>query len=140
MSTGAAMHRAVAGSILAGLLGGPAAAGCLSYEPAVVTLSGTVSIQKAYGPPGFGEDPAHDAREDFPLLTLDHPVCVNANPADPTTENEASVVGLQLVYDLGARFDRRILRQHVNVTGKLMHQMTGHHHTKVLLQVENVRS
>jgi hypothetical protein len=43
---------------------------CAKYEPAVVTLKGVVNIVQAYGPPNFGEDPAHDAKEPFGV----HPV------------------------------------------------------------------
>jgi hypothetical protein len=28
-------------------------------------------LKPAYGPPGFGEDPKHDAREDYLALTLE---------------------------------------------------------------------
>jgi hypothetical protein len=44
---------------------------CMQYEPVTVTIQGSVSLKPAYGPPGFGEDPRHDAREDDLALTLD---------------------------------------------------------------------
>ena len=42
---------------------------CLDYEPAMISIEGSVSLKAAYGPPGFGEDPKHDAREDYLVLT-----------------------------------------------------------------------
>jgi hypothetical protein len=54
------------------LVSSAASAGeCLGYEPGIVTIQGHVSLKPAYGPPGFGEDPKHDAREDYLALTLE---------------------------------------------------------------------
>src|SRR5690242_15260100 len=64
------------------------AAGCLDYEPATVTVERSVSLKPAYGPPGFGEDPQHDAREDYLALTLDTPACTTASP-EPGTDDVA---------------------------------------------------
>jgi hypothetical protein len=46
---------------------------CLDYEPAILTIQGSASLKPAYGSPGFGEDPKHDAREDYLALVLDMP-------------------------------------------------------------------
>ena len=64
------------------------AASCLDYEPTAVTIQGSVSLVRAYGPPGFGEDLKHDFREDYLALSLDPPVCTNSTPyTDNVDEN-----------------------------------------------------
>ena len=118
------------------LAGSATAAPCLSYDPAVVTLSGTVGRVMAYGPPGFGEDKRHDAKEPFFELRLPQPACtVQGGELDPA---EDRITELQLVF---MQADRPALHagQGATVTGKLFHSFTGHHHTTVLLEVGSIR-
>jgi|SRR5580704_17561300 hypothetical protein len=107
---------------------------CLKYEPTRVVLSGTISTKLAYGPPGYGEDPAHDARERYLNLTLDNPICVDSgvSPNDDSERNERS---LQMVFFDDHSFQSKWMGQHVAVTGTLFHAISGHHHTKVLIIV-----
>jgi len=116
-----------------------AAESCLSYCPTAVSLPGTVRIAKAYGPPGYGEDPKHDAKEDYPQLVLDKPVCVTGNlDDDPEAEGEQDVRNIQLVFP-ARPFDHALLGKPVMATGKLFHQVTGHHHTRILMTVDSIR-
>jgi len=94
---GATLH--VSSAVLAGE--------CLDYEPVLVTIRGNVSLMPAYGPPGFGEDPEHDAREDYLVLTLNQPTCIKAS-LNPLTENvaEADVKAVQLVFRNAESFDK----------------------------------
>ena len=114
---------------------------CLDYEPALVTIKGSVSLKPAYGPPGFGEDPKHDAREDYLALTLDAPVCVKASP-EPDTDNvaETEIKAMQLVFRDGKTFKqaKQWIGKRISVTGGLYHMFTGHHHTTVLLKVKEI--
>jgi hypothetical protein len=114
---------------------------CLDYEPAMVTIQGSVSLKPAYGPPGFGEDPKHDAREDYLALTLDTPVCMAASPK-PQTEDvaETDIRTMQLVFRNGEAFQqaKRWIGKQTSVTGGLYHGFAGHHHTTVLLEVKEI--
>ena len=105
-------------------------AGCLAYEPQTVTLTGSVQRVMAYGPPNFGENPRTDAKEPYLALTLPTPVCVQGDPAQD--DPEADVRVLQIAF-VSIPFDRTIAGSKVRITGTLMHQMTGHHHTRVLI-------
>ena len=111
---------------------------CLEYEPALVTLKGVVSLKPAYGPPGYGEDPKHDAREDYLALTLDAPVCMRAN-SELHTEDvaETEIKAIQLVFRNGEAFRqaKRWIGMRISVAGSLYHGYTGHHHTTVLLKL-----
>jgi hypothetical protein len=112
---------------------------CLQYEPVTVAIRGSVSLISAYGPPGFGEDPWHDAREDYLALTFDTPVCVTAS-SKPQTEDvaEGDIKTVQLVFRNSEAFQgaKHWIGKKVSVTGSLYHGFTGHHHTTVLLKVD----
>ena len=111
------------------------AAPCVSYEPEIVTLDGTVHEAIGYGPPGYGETPRIDARERYQSLTLDAALCVLQGD-DDLKEEERGVRQVQIVTETG----RPIARdgQHVVLTGTLFHGFNGHHHTKVLVQAAKV--
>ena len=71
---------------------------CLEYEPKVVTLSGTITRHLEYGPPNYGEDPAHDDKEIYWYLDLDKSICVSGKNEDsPEMEGENGVRQLQIV-------------------------------------------
>jgi len=118
---------------------GPASAH-FRYEPAIVELSGTVSMQEAFGPPGYGETPAQDRREKYLLLTLDTPICVTGDPASAANaQGESNVKAVQMVYGVNHPFQQEWVNRHVSVTGTLSHAVTGHHRTPVLVQVTATR-
>jgi len=113
---------------------------CLSYEPAQVQLSGKVSKKEAFGPPGYGDDPAHDSRETYLVLALTAPICVTGDPKSPiNNESESDVRELQLVYPPGQSLNPAWLDHNISVSGTLFHATTGHHRTKVLIQVTKTR-
>jgi hypothetical protein len=114
------------------------AAGCLPYEPATVTVTGKGQMALGYGPPGFGEDPAHDAKERYVLFTVDHPFCVSGGKPDLIDEDVASVRRMQLVFEAGQHFDAQLIGQVVAVSGQLFHRISGGH-TDVMIKVAAVR-
>ena len=116
------------------VLTGSASAACLPYEPAKVTLTGAVHRVKAFGAPGFGENPRTDAREDYDSLRLDQPICTigAAGGDDP----HSGVKEMQLVF-LGSHAAVPLGRP-VAISGSLFAQQTGHHHTEVLITVDRM--
>lgn len=114
------------------LLAVNASAGCLDYgQRHQATLTGIAYARVDPGPPGYGEDPKHDAKERHFYLKLDRPVCVNAG-----AEGEDAVSNIremQLVYFVRLPLERTWLGKHVAVSGWLMARASGHHWTKVLL-------
>ena len=110
------------------------AAECLRYEPATVMLPGIVSLRNGFGPPGFGEDPAHDSKESWYVITLDSPICVRASPNDLLNgEAESDVMEMQIVLRDGFSSYRDWIGKHVAITGTLFHAITAHHRTAVLV-------
>ena len=110
---------------------------CLKYEPSVVHLRGRIVERWDYGPPGYGEDPKHDSREDFLVLKLEKPICVDGALGDDfNSESEADVPELMMVPPQGPRLPRR----RALVTGTLFHAITAHHRTRVLIEVTGAQS
>jgi Domain of unknown function (DUF4431) len=130
----------LAAVVVVTLYSGPSAATdrtCLDYGPAVVTLTGTITRHVEYGPPGYGEDPIHDARQRYWYLDLDDPICVNGkNDASPEAEGEKDVRKLQIVYANGYPKGGDWINHRASITGTLFHAITGHHHTAVLITAE----
>lgn len=112
---------------------------CLNYEPDVVTLTGIIKVRTVPGPPNFESVAKGDAREVIWLVQLTKPICVSAK-GDAEAEN--NVTDLQLVFPEGQKQYneyRSLKGRRVSITGTLFHAETGHHHTKVLLTVTNIR-
>ncbi|HKR01422.1 MAG TPA: DUF4431 domain-containing protein [Pyrinomonadaceae bacterium] len=114
---------------------------CLSYDPAVERLTGTLLKKTFPGPPNYESVRKGDRPETFRILHLDSPVCVTGN-TDDVNEPERNVTDVQLVLDEGqyAEIQRMTGRRiHVVVSGKLFHAHTGHHRTSVLLMVSSIK-
>jgi hypothetical protein len=108
---------------------------CLEYGPAIVSLTGTIVSQMQYGPPNYGEDPAHDAKEVYWYLQLDDPVCVNGRKDhSEEMQGEQNVRKVQIVYLTGYPKGGNWINKRASITGTLFHAITGHHHTKVLIE------
>jgi len=121
-------------------LGGSARAQCVKYEPETVTLTGRLSAHVFPGPPNYESIKRGDRKEKAIILTLAAPICVEGSD-DPTDTPEHNVRELQLLINKPADwkiFDGR-LGKRVTVTGDLFHATTGHHRTKVLFDVKDVR-
>lgn len=111
----------------------------LSYEPAVVAVTGRISKHIFPGPPNFESVRRGDAPETTWVLHLARPICIKRGQ-DETNEAEQGVTDLQLALEPAeyTRY-RNLLNQVVVVRGKLFHSHTGHHHTKVLLDVNDMK-
>ncbi len=110
---------------------------CLKYGPVRVQLSGTVTLKIFFGPPGYGEDPAHDMKETQGFLILDRPVCVDKGP-ESLDESESNQTEITLVPPKGVNW-AHYSGTRVIVDGTLFHQHTGHHRTKLLMTVITVK-
>jgi hypothetical protein len=116
-------------------------AGCLSYDPATVELTGTISRKTFPGPPNYESVRRGDKPETFWILHLERPACVTGN-TDEMNEPERNLTDLQLVldgklYTQVRKFTGRRIR--VVATGTLFHAHTAHHRTRVLLMVKNIK-
>ena len=112
-------------------------AGCKSYEPMVVELSGTLLRKTFAGPPNYHDIHKGDESETFWVLKLDFPICVDQDPADPDlnpAQKKIRTVQLLLNKEADERA-RSLSGKRVQTAGTLFGAHTGHHHTPVVLTV-----
>jgi hypothetical protein len=114
---------------------------CLSYEPTVVKLAGTI-ISKIYpGPPEYESIRKGDEPETYWLLVLPQPACVTRDDTQRYSySSQEGVRQIQLVFKDEGMYKtyRSLLGKHVLATGTLFGANTIHHKTPVLLWVQNL--
>lgn len=118
----------------------------LHYSTEVATLTGRLVYKTFYGPPNYGETPKSDSRETQPILILDSKVLVTAKGNNEGDDRPDELVReITLVAEPSNDVTERVLagkrfsRKRVVVEGSLFHAETGHHHTKVLMEVYTVK-
>src|SRR5689334_22586819 len=109
---------------------------CFRYEPDTVRISGMLTRHMDYGAPGFGEDAKRDQKEVGFYLDLPTAICMSPG-ADDIDVAKTGIRQIQLVLRDQADLDRLrpFLGKKVAIRGTLFGEMTGHHHTPVLLSV-----
>jgi hypothetical protein len=113
---------------------------CLEYGPAIVTLTGTIVRQMEYGPPNYGEDPAHDAKEVYWYLELHDPICVGGKKDhSEEMDEEKNIRKIQIVYPNGYPKGDHWINHRAAIAGTLFDAVSGHHHTKVLIEARDTR-
>lgn len=114
---------------------------CLSYEPMKVKLTGTM-VEKVFpGPPEFESVEKGDEVQLALVLKLKKPVCVKGDLVDETNaETEKNVRNIHLVIH-GGKYEhyKRYVKELVIAEGTLFHAHTGHHRTKVLMEVISIK-
>jgi hypothetical protein len=114
------------------------AADTYKFEPSVVTLVGKLVKKEFHGPPGYGEDPKHDKKENASILLLNHPIKVVAEKSDQFNETRDNVKEIQLINVKRIALSQ-FFHKNVKVTGKLSSAITGHHHTDVLIEINDIQ-
>ena len=108
----------------------------LTFEPDVVTLSGRLERAGFPGPPGYGETPDVDAREEAFILVCDRVFDVRGGrDGGPNT---ATVQGVRRVQVVSQPALRALIGKRVTVRGSLFAAITAHHHTAVLITASSV--
>ena len=97
-----------------------------------------------YGPPGFGETPAQDAREKPLILELERAITVqpaeNADAKNDTCLNtfrHVREVQLFFVHSLGTQ-GSKLLGKSVTATGKLDEAAAPSEHTDVTMEIDSI--
>jgi hypothetical protein len=112
----------------------------LHYWPERVTLTGNLVYRTFYGPPNYGEKPKTDSKETQSILLLDSAVDVIAVKQDILSETELGVKRVTLVFGKSTPHPVTFyLKRRVTVEGTLIHAHTGHHHTKILIDVSSIK-
>ncbi len=111
---------------------GNAFSACKTYDTEGITLKGKVELKTFFGPPNYGENPETDAKEVQALLKLDMPLCTIESVDEQAEKNQ----NLVTLIPLGNFSLKKFSGQHVSVTGSLIHSISGHHHTPVLIDLK----
>jgi hypothetical protein len=117
---------------------GPAitSAACLPYGPTEVTLVGVVKFRTFAGPPNYESIASGDRAERTALLELKQAICVRSKAPDliNVPRNKVKVVQLVLTPKVNVKEG-----QAISVTGTLFGSHTGHHRTRVLIEVRTAK-
>lgn len=113
---------------------------CLSYQ-GKIALKGEISRKTFAGAPNFESIAEGDQPETYWILHLAAPICVSGDESVPGGENaENNVSDIQLGLDEKQYAQYKdSLGKPVFVEGTLSHAFTGHHHTDILLKVEEIK-
>lgn len=89
-----------------------------------------------YGPPGWGEYPKTDPKEEYFVLVLAHPINMKGDTLDPEDTEEKDVKEVQIIgvvdeTDLKTLDD--LVGCNVSVTGHLYHRSAPGDRTRVVL-------
>ena len=117
--------------------------GLLSYTPAVVELSGLLSVQPEFGPPNFGATPEIDAKLNVPMLLLAQPIGVRGDADDElNSETVTGILKIQLSFMTSAAQESYplLIGKRVVMTGTLSAASLGTHYTPVVMDVTTVRA
>jgi hypothetical protein len=111
-----------------------------------VELVGTLDLQTFPGPPGYESIQNGDDVERHFYLKLDLALAVLPDPKikdiqDAAEEKNVKIIQLSIGEDekLWAKFRKAGIGAHVAITGNLFHRFTGHHHSRVLMTVQNIK-
>lgn len=115
------------------------------YEPEVVELRGTLEIQTFPGPPNYESIKDGDKTETSWYLRL--PNTIDVLPTDPKSLNNSEVERNVKILQLAIGFNNSVWRKldfiskgtSASVRGTLYHRSNGHHHSRVLLSVDQLR-
>ena len=114
---------------------------CLNYGPQKVQLEGQLYRKSFPGPPNYTDVKERDKEENFWLIKASKGFCVNDN-GDDWAGKLVNQTDIQLVImpELIDWYETKksLLGQKVMVTGTLFPQMSGHHKTEVLINVESL--
>jgi hypothetical protein len=107
------------------------------FTPPPTSVEGTVFTDCAYGQTGYGEDPAHDAKEFFDVLVLDTPISVLCTVTDgnPCEKNVRMLqIAPEVTLERPPANENQVTGRRVRLTvSSYSPRITGHHHTRVHL-------
>jgi hypothetical protein len=118
----------------------------LTYGPSVVELTGTLDLQTFPGPPSYESIAGGDEIERHFYLKLDQPIDVlvrgqNAGIENAEEERNVKIVQLSVSEEkLWARFRKIGEGGRVKLLGTLFHRFNGHHHSRVLMIVNDMQA
>mgnify|MGYP001599370499 CR=1 FL=1 len=110
------------------------------FEPEVVEIIGTLEIQTFAGPPNYENISQGDRIEKGWYLRLNEAITVeeSKNDVDPNAETEKNVRIMQLAIGNDGIWKKLVIGKKIKAKGHFYHKLTGHHHSRILLWVDEV--
>lgn len=112
------------------------------YEPEVVSLTGVVKVLTFPGPPNYEDIKKGDRAETCGYLTLTQLVDVKIPKTSQNIQNvlERNIKVIQLVIDGDDQKKWKKIKtgNYIYVRGTLYHAFTGHHHSKILMIIQEI--
>ncbi len=120
---------------------------CLNYGP-TVSLTGTLTSHVFPGPPNYESIKRGDSKETAIILKLDASMCTTDDGLNGFNVSVANIREMQLaiynddkkINDQEWKVVHERIGKRVVVTGTLYGAHTGHHRTKVLIDVSHIDS
>ena len=129
-------------ALLIGFSTSASAQECLEYGP-TVSLTGTLRSKVFPGPPEYVSIKRGDRAETAMIVKLAAPICTTSKQEKPDDLSipETDVRDVQLVLTTPAHWKaaKSRLGKSIVVSGTLYHAHTGHHRTKVLMMVSELK-
>lgn len=118
----------------------PQEEGWLSYFPSVVRLRGKLTTVTKYGKPTYGENPDKDEKLEVPILILQTPIRVKANPiSSANNESITNISFVQLIFPPEADADfKKHIDHNILVAGTLSVGSRSGQFTDVVLTVKAI--
>jgi Domain of unknown function (DUF4431) len=115
---------------------------CLSYEPAMVKVTGALARKTFPGPPNYESVRKGDQAEMYWFVELRSPVCMLDDKLDPDLNlSQDHITEIQLILESAMyKTYSGLIGKQVVAQGTLFGAHTGHHHTPVLLTVKSIES
>lgn len=112
------------------------------YEPTVSIISGFIKNETFFGPPGYGENPQTDSREECYILNIDNPINVISNSSEKKefdfNDTKYSISKIQLTSTSGVELSN-YKNKLVRLTGTFFGAISGNHHTEILMDVKAIQ-
>jgi hypothetical protein len=117
----------------------------VNYEPSVVEMTGRLKLETFPGPPNYESIKSGDEIETHYYLALDQKIDVvkSVNEKDASTNDETvsnvNILQLVIVNDSDWPKLKKIgIGARVKIKGTLFKRHTGHHHSRVLFEVQKI--
>ncbi len=109
------------------------------YEPDTCSIYGLLNKELFYGPPGYGQTPKKDTKENCYVLRLAKPVTVKPTTgSDKDIDIPQSNLLMIQIYSNDEKINNFLegrIGERIMVRGRFMGAVTGHHHTPVIMEV-----
>lgn len=113
---------------------------CSGYGP-TVSLKGRLRSQVFPGPPNYESIKSGDQTERAVILELSSTICVASGSANSFDVAESNIREVQLLVNRSdhRKSVERLLKKRVLIKGALFHAHTGHHRTRILIDVSDIK-